>query len=301
MSRYRPDHKTAIIITFAYFDSNRWIPGSLFDLMFVINHCVESRYDDIRILTDFTSQMINEDATGVRKRVYDKIKQDVHTNIQYENIDSIREIFKGGDRTGPRFVYYSGHCSNGRLQLPSYGSLLTRKFKSIAIRSSNNIFFLIDCCQCEGVNLLYKIDTDRMWRDMRLDPVAPRDAHLNKIVLPAKEGDYTKCNILCISSSGSDENTYTTENGSVFTKMVLGILSRYRTESNTDKVDRITLKRFIGDVFQQTNTYDHQFKPSPTVQISRRTIYHLFSWIYSNRRDMQVTISPASLSVSIKR
>lgn len=302
--------KIAIIIVFSYHDSDRMIPGSIFDLFIVTDHCKSSEFDEIRILTDFTDSMLNKDEFLISKSMFSAIIKRVDKSIIHENTNSVRELFKGLGKGERRFIYYSGHCKNNHLEFPSYGKMGINKFKVIASRSASSAFFLIDCCECEGADLLYQINIDSVLSERLLERLlGPKQYSRSKIhdipfdfrTRTIPDTDITKCNIISISSGNSQNSSFSTGQGSVFTRMIITVLKTYRDERSQLKIRRRSLSEFIVDVYKRIRDYHAQeCTPSPTIQISRCTIYHIPNWIFTSRDQIDISCDPIRQIVRVK-
>jgi len=295
--------KIAVIIVFSYYKSKRSITGTIYDLNRIVNHCVAAEFDQIRILTDFTSEMIDSDEFWVQRTLFNEIQNKVHQNHLYENVSSVRMILRDLHPGERRFIYYSGHCKNNIIKLPSYGEIKINQLKIIASRNASSVFFIIDCCQSEGVNLLYKINTDSIISNVLLHGVGNTNSYSRYYQLNNSDDEnYRDCEIISISSSNTHKNSYSTDQGSIFTYMLVKLFKEYINIFEQDKSSIITLERFTVDIEEQIRLYYSQkHRPCPSIQISRLTTNSIPRWMCIKQNILSIKCDPIRQVLVIER
>lgn len=301
--------KIAILIVFSYHNSNRSIPGTIYDLNRLVNHCLTAEFDEIRILTDFTR--FDDDDFLIKKSIFDNIIKKVQVNIAYESVGSVRDVFGELKHGENRFIYYSGHCRSNLFKLPSYGEMKVNQFKMIASRNASSVFFLIDCCQCEGANLLYQVDTDSIISRNILCSISDNSVigssenRLSQLKVNFRnipDSEYTRCNIISVSSSNRNGNSYSTDRGSVFTQMTMKVFTEYTDSVKKNKYLTVSIRKFIVDLDEHIKRYySQEHKPSPSVQISRCVINTLPRWIYTSMSSVKIMCDPVRQIVVVRR
>jgi len=285
--------RIAIIISFGYFGTDKSLPGFLYDLEIVHKYCKDAKYDEIRVLTDIQSN--SEPYTAYEERM----RNNSSIYLHYSKQESLRSIFRRHinseeDRgIQARFIYYSGHCSKNKLLLPDFSEMDSQRFREIAIQSSAEAFICMDCCECEGLNFPYRINnTDfTMLRFFNNDKCR---WSLNPVT---KVNNFTHCKAICITPSAKYGKSYSTENGSKFTKDLIELLSGYRLSRKA-----VSIVIFFDEIRKRTGVFSgSDYKHNPTMYLSRCILKEMPKWIYRKDDKYRVLIDPVLMSISLER
>ena len=193
-----------IIISFEYTE-NRLL-GSIFDLYKVYSHFKKLNYN-IHIYTDIIYNYIYFDYKYLDniKNKNNRIRDFIdlicrQTTEPYNKYNFLKKIKNDIIKDDKYFIYYSGHGIDGKLLLPSFEKIDFNDFIYEIIKSIKDysqIFILLDCCKIGDVHMTFKFD--------------------NKILKYHYDIYYPHC-IYIMTTSSSNEDSLSTQNGSLFTK-----------------------------------------------------------------------------------
>lgn len=245
---------SAIAMAFNYKNSDSFLPGIIVDIYLFYKYCKQLNIRNIIVITDLEideiriSSHINAIYKGFVGSDIIQFIDDIRTNNvirkfeHFNFVDQFKKIINDFNKdTNRLIIYYSGHgveqgpeISLGPWQMP--GPLESRSFsyfvfpdKSIMkivdlqniLLNSNftDIFFIVDCCHLTDIDFLlpYKFisgpglcpspfSSENKWRCISADNV------------PNK-------NMLIITSTDVFNVSITSNNGSVFTRWILKILT----------------------------------------------------------------------------
>ena len=286
------------------------LPGVLIDLYLAYQFCLRSNPHKIIIITDVENDPNWQDVLDafgmqlVGSQVLNFVSE-CKTKGYYRRyrdkkwlIDEVRECSK---ETSRLMFYYSGHCTNGNLELPT--SLAHDRAKacemdisiikplpltktdsidmkelsghiiSITHRQAKGLF-IFDCCYCTDLGLPFKLEDDDIF----------------KLCSDNNNRFYTKRRILSLSSTTPQQRSISTINGSFFTRhfflsmrndtrslsQIRGIISAHCAE------DEFSVKISINDQIQHVDK-DFKQPPQQTMSIysSHPNIEKIWSWLFS--------------------
>lgn len=208
-----------LLIGFEYINSNTWkfLPGIPIDLYQVYKY-VSNITKNILVYTDMTKDY---NTSILQKAILDgyvnsgllSFIEDIKDSNQYilykselsnkyiiNNFDKvIKKFIKNVDRL---VIYYTGHGKSGDIILPDNTHVSLSYIKSL-IKSDQTIVIL-DCCESNGMNLPY---------------------YYNNNFFKLNNNNFISNEIICISSTNSDENSSATNTGSLFTRNLFQYLS----------------------------------------------------------------------------
>jgi hypothetical protein len=271
---------TAILIGFEYIINS--LPGSYIDIFHSYNWC-DSFNCDIYIITDVDYNINKSNIIqGINNNIIDKNIHflDTHPKIIINNsldlCSNIKTILNYGIPDNKLIIYYSGHGINNNMLMPNNTYLSFDNFKSLIlsdISSSVEIFFILDCCNPNGLSLPYKLDD-------------------NYFKLVNNNIDFIPHSMLLITSSNENEKSLATIYGSVFSKFLFEILTQMNTEypltMTDDKIlinkhNNRNLRRLIGNIKSSIRKLHTGFSQSVSVYSSFIIDPLLWMWIGSNR------------------
>ncbi|MEM2986623.1 MAG: caspase family protein [Nitrososphaerota archaeon] len=178
----------AILIIFSY-ESNpkKFLPSAPYDFNYVYQWC--KNFSTTFIITDMDINMKSIKSNMIIINSYEDLLTGIYTILSKE-ID-----FK-------LFIYYSGHGVHDSMVLPD-NSLLPfvnlKRYIVEIIPEYTEIFWVLDCCNPNGLNLPCKLQGERF-------------------VLSPNKVEFILQPVLLITSSDSNEKSMSTKNGSLFTK-----------------------------------------------------------------------------------
>lgn len=236
---------TAILIGFEY--EFNTLPGAIIDLYHAYKWC-HSFNCDIHVLTDI--QQI-KDQEILNSSVNRKISSpDILTF--YDNLSSKRIISNINDiltsleslldiQDNKLIIYYTGHGMKDSMVMPDKSLLSFIKFRDTVLQYLNKyveIFWILDCCNPNGLNLPYKL-TD------------------NTFMLSPNKVDFITQPILLITSADANEKSVSTKLGSLFSRNLFKTLTNLNIVEAfpiiRDKIripthNNRNLKRIIGNL-----------------------------------------------------
>lgn len=221
----------AILIGFSYHQCPKetQLPGIVIDLYQAYRFVVGNEFiEQIIVITDVTddqptSLFFNAAIEGIVDygilSFIETIKEGKQ-HIVFESLDQLEGILSTNLANKQRvFFYYTGHFRKDFFILPNfdYGMTLIRdnlhlnEFRSILRRTnpSAEVFIIMDCCNGNGMKLLYKLQSTRF--------------ELSEHAIFEAENFFEQ-KIVCLSSTMKDQNSIATMDGSLFTRLLFPYL-----------------------------------------------------------------------------
>lgn len=292
---------TAILIGFHY-PLIKTIPGTIMDLYHAYRFCRLCGYK-IHILTDMRNISYTDTMNrAVRHNVVDSGIRRFMTDVSQYNliyhkedlIKTIKDIELGEDEK--LFVYYSGHGVPDAIVLPNQERYSILEFRDLVLsicQDNTDIFWIMDCCNPNGMYLPFKLNNKRFRLSASEDDIKSMiSAVSNKILL--------------ITSSSEEQKSVATAFGSLFTRFLFDTLGNLTVRDDKPGIypklagrprnrNLVTIIRFIeykvkavAQEYPQTvNVYTTQI--SPTV---------LWSWIGTHDTDITIDYELNALTVS---
>ena len=208
---------TAILIGFEY--SHNRLSGTIIDLYYAYKWC-KSWDCDVYVLTDMEHVMhpeilqmainmgiVDEDIISF----YDSIssRRVIVHNIS-DILQSISKILCSGSVLDNKLViYYTGHGVTDCIVVPDTSHLLLTDFRDCVVNGLNpsvEIFWILDCCNPNGLYLPYKLEN-------------------NTFILSSSKIEFMSNPILLITSARDNEKSISTKLGSVFSQHLFRILT----------------------------------------------------------------------------
>lgn len=272
-----------IIIGFNYKFEDNYLPGTIIDIYNCYKY-ISKLAKSTHIFTDIEKDItVSELRNSVLNASADiniinfisniKSKKDIYHLYTSKDliITEISKIIKNKKRI---FFYYSGHSNNSKLVFPTKGNeicyvdsteleLINLK-KIICQNSLENaqIFFVLDCCNSNGLGLPYKLKDGKYVLSVRFY----FDGKSSEIM--SNSLDISTQEIICISSTMYDEYSISSDQGSLFTQSFFKNLKEYRKiEDLLHVVNMECLKKY-----NQTSTI---FASYPNLK-------HIWRWLVVN-------------------
>lgn len=231
--------KVSILIGFEY-NQKKYLPGIKLDISNVYSFVKKINSDRILIVSD------HKITFNISKNTY---------VYQYNDVIQLLYMLKTYITDSDQLlIYYTGHSENKALLLPDYNYLLIEQLKQVLIENSRSyaqILVLLDCCQGSNLDLPYLLINDSYKLTNSND----------KIFI-------TQHIILC-SSTLQNEDSVTSKNGSLFTKILFQILTLYPQYKQITQIVNLVLEHSTK-IFKQT----------VTVHSSYPNDYILWNWVY---------------------
>lgn len=268
---YKVDIKimpNAILIGFEYTVNS--LIGTMADLTQAYKWC-RSFGCVINILTDIN---------------HDRLINAMHVKDSRTLTDNIVKILNKGIPDGKLIIYYSGHGLNDSMVLPDRTLLPFVDFRDIILNNIQpyvEIFWVLDCCNPNGLHLPYKLEGNRF------------------VLSPDKIQCVTQP-ILLITSSEAKEKSIATKTGSVFTLHLFRLLTSLNAEHNTDVIPTSknrNLRRLIGNLRSSIRRMYTGYEQTVSIYSSYVVDPILWMWIGSNKK--YDIVSDMSLSTLIVR
>lgn len=276
----------AILIGFEY--KKNKLPGTIIDIYHASKWC-NSFNCTTHILTDI--DVINSDdilnAAVLRKIAgEDLLRFDPQRTIINDTdglLEALTTILHNISET-KLIMYYSGHGMKDSMLLPD-GSLLSfvqfRDHVLANINSNVEIFWILDCCNPNGLHLPYKLKG-------------------NSFVLSPCKVQCILHPILLITSSESNEKSITTKLGSLFTRNLFRLLTVMNEDGqvNDDIVPNCrnrNLRRLMGNLSSSIRKMNTGYVQTVSIYSSYVIDPVLWMWIGSNKEydivpDMSLTV-----------
>lgn len=277
---------TAILIGFEYKTNS--LPGAIIDL-YQANKWCQSFGCITHILTDIES-IDNTDNLrhAVNRKIADKHlltfdpkrtiihdKDDLH--VQLLNI--LRTM-----SDNRLVIYYSGHGVKECMMLPDGTLLPFVEFRDYVLDNINpyvEIFWILDCCNPNGLYLPYKLEK-------------------NKFMLSPSKVQCVLQPILLITSSESNEKSVTTKLGSLFTRNIFRLLTRMNEDSLIKdgilpNYRNRNLRRLMGNLTSSIRKMHTGYAQTVSIYSSYTIDPVLWMWVGSRRSydiacDMSLTV-----------
>ena len=209
----------AILIAFEYTHTHSCLSGAIIDLYEAYTWCM-SWNCSVHILTDIhhrpNSQIIQDALSagivGNDIRNFSNVPKNI-VRSRTDVIDCIGEILNSTPLSDDQLViYYTGHGIKDSIVLPDGGHLSFVHFKNSIlhnIRPSVHIFWILDCCNPNGLRLPYILNN-------------------NSFTLAQSSSVQFSVNpILLITSARTNEKSVSTKLGSVFSHNLFKILTTF--------------------------------------------------------------------------
>ena len=293
------------------------LPGVLIDLYLAYQFCLRSNPHKIIVITDVENDPNWQDVLGafgmqlVGSQVLDFVSE-CKTKGYYRRyrdkewlINEVQECSKDASRL---MFYYSGHCTNGNLELPA--SLahdraracemdislikpapptkndsidmteLSRHIITPTQPLATNLF-IFDCCYCTDLGLPFRLEDDDVFK-----------------LCSNNNRFYTKRRILSLSSTTPQQRSISTINGSFFTRhYFLAMRDDVRNLSNIRGIisascaeDDFSVKLSINNIQHddKDNTKTHQ--QTMSIYGSHPHIENIWPWLFSPQMPYDIEI-----------
>jgi len=283
----------AILIGFEY--TFNALTGAIIDIYNGYTWC-NTFGSKISILTDIEKMRDKEHRqTMIEQRIsHDNINKFLDTNmiiVKNGKIleESIMIVLKGGIEDKKLIIYYSGHGVKDSMVMPDKTLYSFIKFRDLVLNNVNRdieIFWILDCCNPNGMNLAYKLER-------------------NQYVLSGKKIEYVLQPILLITSSEAEEKSIATKYGSIFSRnlfMILTALNKKEIDKNTNVIPinkNRNLRRLIGNLASAIRKMHTGYAQTVSIYSSYVMDPILWMWIGSNKE--YDIVADMSLSVLIIR
>lgn len=287
---------TAILIGFEYtFNS---LTGAIIDLYHGCKWC-ESFDCNVHILTDIK---LIKDQDNLRNAVerkiadsdllefYDNILNKTLVNNRHDLLTNIIQILSRGIPDNKLVIYYSGHGVKDSMVMPDRTLLPFIDFRHNILNILNisvEIFWILDCCNPNGLHLPYKLER-------------------NSFTLSSSKIECASQPILLITSSETNEKSIATKLGSIFSRHLFRLLTIL---NNTDQPPKKTiiipthknrnLRRLIGNLGSSIRKMHTGYEQTVSIYSSYVIDPILWMWIGSNKNSD--IVSDFSLSTLIIR
>ena len=273
---------TAILIGFEYtFNS---LPGALIDLYFAYNWC-KGFGCQINVITDIKA-VNNPDnlRNAVDRKIvdkgilsfYNKVDKSVITEKQ-KLLDSISKIFNREIEDNKLVIYYSGHGVKESMILPDRSTIPFTELRDHIlnnIASYVEVFWILDCCNPNGLHLPCKLVENRF-------EISPHKV------------DYMTQPILLITSSEPQEKSIATKAGSVFTRHLFKILTNMKASSadvivkgkkiSIPRSKNRNLRRLVSNLMSSIKGMHTGFQQTVSIYSSYMVDPVLWLWIGSDK------------------
>lgn len=287
---------TAILIGFEYtFNS---LEGAIIDLYQAHKWC-QSFGCQINILTDIQSikdpgnlrSVIDKNLAGKDLLTfYHRVNPGI-VNDKKGLLDDIIKILTLGIPDNKLIIYYSGHGVKDSMVMPDRTLLPFIDFRDNILSYLNpyvEIFWILDCCNPNGMNLPYKLDG-------------------NRFVLSPTKIQFVTQPILLITSAETNEKSVATKSGSIFSRYLFNLLSEMNrpVEPIIQKRNIIiptgrnrNLRRLIGNLGSSIRKMHTGYAQTVSIYSSYITDPVLWMWIGSSTNsDIVTDMSLSSLII----
>lgn len=246
-----------ILIGFIYTHNKsgyRELVGNYADLYHLYSYFSQMT-DNIHVMTDLKKL---EDSDKLIQHLKSKTLPEELFSLQksskfmvYESIEDLNKLLSLSDEEV--FVYFSGHCFNGKLILPD-GTLETLSFRR-KLESFNvgaEIFLLFDCCHADGTKLPW------VWNGSEY--------------MPSEFLAFTCRQTICLCSTKREEYSASKNSGSVFTRCFLNQISGNKEQNLSALLDNINRE---CECYPQTATLYCSMKNTK-----------IWSWLYKRNEEL---------------
>lgn len=288
---------TALLIGFEYtFNS---LTGAIIDLYQAHKWC-QSFDCNINILTDIEfirdpvnlqnvvdQKLADSDLLTFYSRIIPKIVTGANTLLS-----TIINILRTGVPDSKLIIYYSGHGVKDSMVMPDKALLPFVDFRDNILNNLDpyvEIFWVLDCCNPNGLHLPYKLDRNQF------------------VMSPTKIQCVTQP-ILLITSSEANEKSIATKSGSVFSRYLFRLLTLMNIPSELIIKKRTVtlptgknrnLRRLIGNLSSSIRKMHTGYSQTVSIYSSYIIDPILWMWIGSNK-DYDI-VSDLSLSTLVIR
>lgn len=271
----------AIIIAFAYSKTNQdqhrhHLPGILIDIYHTYRYS-KGLTDNIILITDLETHnstkiielkdsIINNEVDIEILNLLNIIKNNKQLYTYTSKKDLLVTIKRNIHSKKKVFIYYTGHSLHGNILLPTMNNEIcyTRNnpndyalnfsiLRDALCNASSDaqIVVVLDCCASQGLHLPYKLQ-DKIYN-----------------LSPRSDKKYPLQEIICFSSTMSDEVSIASKNGSLFSQIFF---------------KHIKLSKSISEL-SEILTYEiyKKFEQTPTIYSSYPNIKNIWTWLH--RRD----------------
>lgn len=235
---------TAILIGFEYtFNS---LTGAIIDLYHAYKWC-QSFNCDIHVITDISFIKDPDNLRNVVDRkiadiglltFFDRIASKTIVNTGSSLLRKIINILSSSIPDNKLIIYYSGHGVKDSMVMPDRTLVPFIDFRDNILKILDlyvEIFWILDCCNPNGLHLPYKLDN-------------------NTFILSPSKIECVLQPILLITSSEASEKSIATKAGSVFSRHLFRILTLLNAEDlNLNMLKESTKRRIIIPTHKNRN------------------------------------------------
>jgi len=268
--------RTAVIIGFDY---KNWkeLPGIPIDIYCAFKTAMRSKPDRVVVVTDIDRDY--EGITYYEAIINEVVEGDLLQFISFIQSQGYHHKFRGSEdlkniimeyssNSSQVFLYFTGHCKNGEMLLPktsdrAYEAVPLSEILEIIVKSSlptSDIFCICDCCESDGMKLPFILDSTMDRYRLRTD-------------LTLQELSFPKQNVICISSSSSNQEAKSNRMGSLFTPRFCQVIAKCRSLFTS----REQVQAMVESMSDQTITV-HSSKPTSKLTPS---------WIHGHNLDIE--------------
>lgn len=270
----------SILIGFQY--KRNMLKGAYVDINIAKNWCKSFNCETF-ILTDIADASDIDDTMFVEssKDLQSRIKDIINDNYCYKCKNT--EDYEKCCCQNKIIIYYSGHGIKNYMKMPDETLLSFLDFRDnivYSLPSTSEIFFIVDCCNPNGLHLPFKLQKNKF--------ALSRDLSCVSCVTQR---------ILLITSANEEEKSVSRDDGSVFTKYLFEILSEFvASHHNITNKNNRNLQRLCYNLSSKIkNSTGH----NQTVSVYSSYIIDPVLWLWiGNNIDI---ISDMSLSTLIIR
>lgn len=279
----------AILIGFEY-NINK-LPGVIIDLYHSYNFC-QTFCDKIFVCTDIE---YIKDETLLQEAINDKIANDdlltfyskLEPLIIINDLLSVLKTILINGKIDKLIIYFSGHGSDGSVILPDNSLLSFDDFKNCILDniSDTEIFWILDCCNPQGLHLPYKLNGNRF-------TLSPNRFHC------------VKQKIMLITSAENHEKSIATRSGSLFSRylfrllLILNLPFNYQEEQTIPLHKNRNLHRLVGSLTSSIRKFYTGYSQTVSIYSSYIQDPVLPMWIgSSNRYDIMTDLTMNALLI----
>jgi len=271
---------TAILIIFEY--KIKQLPGAIIDLYHSYKWC-ESFGCNINVFTDIQkinnmsiledaidNKIVNEDIINFYEFLISKNIVTNPSELLFKIKNKLMEI-----DDNKLIIYYSGHGTEDNAVMPNGELLSFISFRENILESLDSyaeIFWILDCCNPNGLNLPFKLKN-------------------NSFELSSSKIQCVTQPILLLISSQSNEKSIATKYGSIFSRLLFNFLSKIKKNRN--------LKHLIDNLSKEINILNTGYKQ--TISLYSSYIIHPILWLWIGTNKEYDIVSDISLSTLIVR
>lgn len=270
----------AILIVFEY--EHKPLTGAIIDLYHAYKWC-KSFNCKINVFTDI--EYIKD--SSILEAAFEKniVEDDIMTF--YENIDSKYIVNNSSEllselnnildisKDNKIIIYYSGHGVENNAIMPNKElfSFISFRNKLLDLFDSyTEIFWILDCCNPNGLNLPFKLKN-------------------NSFELSSSQIECVTQPILLLTSSNSNEKSIASKFGSIFSKSLFTFLSNIDTDRN--------LTNMINSLSNEINILQTGY--TQTISLYSSYVINPVLWMWIGSVNNYDIVSDMSLSILILR